>query len=125
MASEFNGRVPRPRAGDGSAVVDPMEMEHVPLQQIVLRDGPFTVEKRDQLMKDFSNSSFSPDLIRAMDQALEGAVSTLPHPVSSMRVQFIAESILRSAKEGESDPRTLQTMALLEMQLRADVPSQS
>jgi hypothetical protein len=100
-------------------------MEHVPLQQIVLGDGPFTVEKRDQLMKDFSNASFSPDLIRAMDQALEGAVSTLPHPVSSMRVQFIAESILRSAKEGESDPRTLQTMALLEMQLRADVPSQS
>jgi hypothetical protein len=76
--------------------------------------------KRKQLMKDFSNASFSPDLIRAMDQALEGAVSTLPHPVSSMRVQFIAESILRSAKEGESDPRTLQTMALLEMQLRSD-----
>ena len=71
-------------------------------------------------MKDFSNASFSPDLIRAMDEALEGAVSTLPHPVSSMRVQFIAESILRSAKEGESDPWTLQTMALLEMQLRND-----
>ena len=25
-------------------------------------------------MKDFSNASFSPDLIEAMDQALEGAV---------------------------------------------------
>ena len=71
-------------------------------------------------MKDFSNASFSPDLIRAMDQALEGAVATLPHPVSSMRVQTIAESILRSAKEGESDPQTLQTMALVEMQLRSD-----
>ena len=71
-------------------------------------------------MKDFSNASFSPDLIRAMDQALQGAVSTLPDPVSSMRVQTIAESILRSAQEGERDPRALQTMALVEMQLRSD-----
>ena len=71
-------------------------------------------------MKDFSNASFSPDLIRAMDEALEGAVATLPHPISSMRVQTIAESILRSAKEGESNPKTLQTMALVEMQLRSD-----
>jgi hypothetical protein len=35
-------------------------------------------------------------------------------------VQNIAESILRSANEGESDPRTLQTMALVEMQLRSE-----
>jgi hypothetical protein len=70
-------------------------------------------------MKDFSNASFSPDLIKAMDEALEGAVATLPHPVSSMRVQSIAESILRSAKEGECNPTTLQTMALIEMQLRS------
>ncbi|MES2197850.1 MAG: hypothetical protein V4517_25800 [Pseudomonadota bacterium] len=70
-------------------------------------------------MKDFSNASFSPDLIKAMDQALEGAVATLPEPVSSMRVQTIAESILRCAKEGERDPRTLQTMALVEMQIRS------
>jgi hypothetical protein len=73
-----------------------------------------------QRMKDFSNASFSPDQIEAMDRALEGAVATLPHPVSSMHVQNIAESILRSAKEGESNPRTLQTMALVEMQLRTD-----
>ncbi len=71
-------------------------------------------------MKDFSNASFSPDLIAAMDQALEGAVATLPEPVSLMRVQNIAESILRCAKEGERDPRTLQTMALVEMQIRSD-----
>jgi hypothetical protein len=70
-------------------------------------------------MKDFSNAWFSPDLIKAMDEALEGAVATLPHPVSSSRVQKIAESILRSAKQGESDPRTLQTMALVEMQIRS------
>ena len=71
-------------------------------------------------MKDFSNASFSPDVIKAMDQALEGAVATLPDPVSSLRVQTIAESILRSAKDGERDPRTLQTMALVEMQIRSD-----
>jgi hypothetical protein len=53
-----------------------------------------------------------------MDQALESAVATLPHPVSSTRVQTIAESILRSAKEGVHDPRTLQTLALVEMQLQ-------
>ena len=71
-------------------------------------------------MKDFSNASFSPDLIEVMDQALKRAVATLPHPVSSMRVQNLAENILRGANQGESDPRTLQAMALMEMQLRAD-----
>ena len=71
-------------------------------------------------MKDFSNASFSPDLIKAMDQALEDAVATLPDPVSSQRVQNIAESILRRAKQGERDPKTLQTMALMEMQLRSE-----
>jgi hypothetical protein len=72
-----------------------------------------------QRMKDFSNASFSPDLIKAMDEALQGAVATLPHPVSSMRVQNIAESILRGAQHGERNPRTLQTMALVEMQIRS------
>lgn len=71
-------------------------------------------------MKDFSNASFTPDLIEAMDQALEGAVATLPEPVSSQRVQTLAESILRCAKDGERDPRTLQTMAMVEMQLRPE-----
>jgi hypothetical protein len=71
-------------------------------------------------MKDFSNASFPPDLIKAMEEALEGALATLPYPVSSMRVQTIAESILRSAKQGERNPRTLQTMALMEMQIRTD-----
>jgi hypothetical protein len=75
--------------------------------------------KRMQRMKDFSNASFSPELIKAMDEALEGAVATLPHPVSSTRVRNIAESILRCAKQGESNPRTLQTMALVEMQIRS------
>ena len=71
-------------------------------------------------MKDFSNAAFSPDQIEVMHQALERAVATLPHPVSSLRVQAIAESILRTANQGERDVRTLQTMALVEMQLRCD-----
>jgi hypothetical protein len=71
-------------------------------------------------VKDFSNASFSPDLIEAMDDALQGAVATLPDPVSSTRVRKIAESILRCAGQGERNPRTLQTMALIEMQLRSD-----
>jgi hypothetical protein len=54
-----------------------------------------------------------------MDEAFQGAVATLPDPVSSSRVQIIAESILRYANDGERDPRTLQTMALLEMQIRS------
>jgi len=68
-------------------------------------------------VKDFSNAAFSPDQIEVMHQALERAVATLPHPVSSLRVQAIAESILRTANQGERDVRTLQTMALVEMQL--------
>jgi hypothetical protein len=70
-------------------------------------------------MKDFPNASFSPDLIKAMDEALQGAIATLPHPLSSMRVQTLAESILRGAEQGESNPQTLQTMALVEMQIRS------
>jgi hypothetical protein len=71
-------------------------------------------------MKDFSNAAFSPDQIAAMHEALERAVATLPHPVSSMRVRTIAESILRTAQQGERDVRTLQAIALVEMQLRCD-----
>ena len=88
--------------------------EHVRVETIELKEFPFS---RSTAMKDFSNASFSPDTIKAMDQALQSAVATLPDPVSSMRVQTIAESILRSAKEGERDPRALETMALVEMQL--------
>jgi hypothetical protein len=52
-----------------------------------------------------------------MKTAMDGAVATLPHPVSSASVQSIAETILRSAQDGESDPKTLERLALLELQL--------
>jgi hypothetical protein len=69
-------------------------------------------------MKDFSNVSFSPEMISIMESAMDAAVATLPEPVSSRHVQSIAESILRTAQNGETDPTVLQRMALLELQLK-------
>jgi hypothetical protein len=68
-------------------------------------------------MKDFSNVSFPPEALDLMKIALDAAVASLPDPVSSAHVQSIAESILRTAREGERDPATLQRMALIELQI--------
>ena len=68
-------------------------------------------------MKDFSNASFPPETITLMRMALDAAVASLPEPVSTSHVQAIAESILRSAKEGERDPSALQRIALMELQI--------
>jgi hypothetical protein len=68
-------------------------------------------------MKDFSNASFPPETLTVMRDALDAAVASLPEPVSSAHVQALAESILRTAKDGETDPATLQRMALIELQI--------
>jgi hypothetical protein len=68
-------------------------------------------------MKDFSNASFPPEIIGIMKEAMDAAVASLPDPVSSAHVQSMAETILRTAKDGERDPATLQRMALLELQI--------
>jgi hypothetical protein len=68
-------------------------------------------------MKDFANAAFSPETIEAMTVALEASVATLPEPVSSHLTHRLAESILRSAQEGERDPSVLQRMALMELQI--------
>jgi hypothetical protein len=68
-------------------------------------------------MKDFSNASFPPETIGLMEDAMDAAVATLPHPVSSKNVNAIAETILRTARDGERDPVTLQRMALMELQI--------
>ena len=68
-------------------------------------------------MKDFPNASFPPETIGIMKTAMDGAVAALPHPVSSASVQSIAETILRTAQTGETDPKTLERMALLELQI--------
>ena len=64
-------------------------------------------------MKDFSNASFPPEI---MTVAMNSALSTLPHPVSSTHIQSVAETILRT--EGrQTDPKVLERMALLELQI--------
>ena len=68
-------------------------------------------------MKDFSNVSFPPETIGIMKIALDAAVATLPEPVSSAHVQSIAETILRTAKDGERDPAALERMALMELRI--------
>jgi hypothetical protein len=68
-------------------------------------------------VKDFANASFSPETIAILQSAMQAAIATLPEPVSSANVQSIAQSILRSAKEGEIDPIALQRLALLELQI--------
>ena len=70
-------------------------------------------------MDDFANASFQPDVVALMDTALANAVGKLPHPVSSAHVQAIAQTILRTAKEGERNIVALETMALLELQIGA------
>jgi hypothetical protein len=67
-------------------------------------------DKIETEMKDFSNASFPPEMIGLMQEALDAAVATLPEPVSSAHVQSIAETILRTANDGETDPNTLQRM---------------
>jgi hypothetical protein len=68
-------------------------------------------------MKNFSNASFPPETIGLMTDALDAAVASLPDPVGSAHVQAIAETILRTAKEGERDPAALKRMALIELQM--------
>jgi hypothetical protein len=68
-------------------------------------------------MKDFSNAIFSPDTVSIMKDAMDAAVATLPEPVNLDHVNSIAEAILRTANDGETDPATLQRMALLELQI--------
>lgn len=68
-------------------------------------------------MKNFSNAAFAPEVIELMTQALESSVATLPDPVSSSHIKTIAESILRTAKDGEREIDALQRIALLELAL--------
>jgi len=68
-------------------------------------------------MKDFPNASFPPETIALMTTAMDGALATLPHPVTSDQVRSVAETILRSAQEGERDPAALGRMALLELSI--------
>jgi hypothetical protein len=68
-------------------------------------------------MKDFPHASFPPETIALMTTAMDAALSRLPHPVNSAHIKSIAETILRSAQEGERDPVALERMAFLELMI--------
>jgi hypothetical protein len=68
-------------------------------------------------MKDFADAAFEPEAIEVMAIALDHAVASLPEPVSSSHVSRLAESILRTAKSGETRVEALERIALLELQI--------
>ena len=68
-------------------------------------------------MKDFPDAAFAQETVEVMAEALDASVAALPDPVTSGQVSLLAESILRTAQEGERDTTTLQRLALLELQL--------
>jgi len=82
-----------------------------------LCDEPARSRRGPNPCKDFSHASFPPDTIGIMTMAMESALLTLNHPLSSARVQAIAKTILRQSKEGERDHRAPALMALLELVL--------
>jgi hypothetical protein len=66
-------------------------------------------------MKDLSNVSVPSETIGIMKDAMEAAIASLPDPVSSTHSQSIAETILRTAKDGrviESRKHAMSAMAL-------------
>jgi len=68
-------------------------------------------------MKNFPHASFPPETIALMTTAMDNALARRPHPVLSVHVKSIAETILRSAQEGERDPLALERMAFLELMI--------
>ncbi len=68
-------------------------------------------------MKDFSDAAFSPEVIEVMTKAFKASVAALPDPVQTAHINLIAESILRTADEGERDADVLQRIALMELQI--------
>ena len=68
-------------------------------------------------MKNFADAAFEPEAIEVMAAALSKAIASLPEPLSSVHVNVLAESILRTAKAGERDSAVLERIALLELQI--------
>lgn len=61
---------------------------------------------------------FKPEVVEAMEQALQRSVDALPEPVSSSVVQELAKAILHHANDGNTSPDDLSRLALLEIRLR-------
>ena len=71
----------------------------------------------EALVKNFADAAFEPEVIDLMTAALDRAVASLPEPVSSLHVNLLAESILRTAQSGERDLAALERIALMELQM--------
>ncbi len=69
-------------------------------------------------MKIFQGTSFNPETIEAMTQALNEAIETLPEQVSSGKVQALAKNIIDLASQGERDPERMKLLALLALQAK-------
>jgi len=80
-------------------------------------DAAGRIGSRVFVMKNFSNAAFSPEVIEIMTGALKVAVASLPEPVHASHVNLLAESILRTAGEGERNIVDMKRIALLELQL--------
>ncbi|WP_348637532.1 hypothetical protein [Bradyrhizobium sp. ISRA443] len=85
--------------------------------ELGLRRGQLHVNATASAMKNFPDAAFSPEVIELMSRALESSVATLPDPVSTSQITLIAESILRTAHDGEREVDALQRIALLELAL--------
>ena len=68
-------------------------------------------------MKNFPDAAFSPEVIDLMTRALDCSVAALPEPVCSAHINVIAESILRTAHDGEREIDALRRIALMELAL--------
>ena len=97
-----------------AAVIGSFKWTQTALGELVAR---LTTQRGSFQMKDFSHASFAPDTIGIMKIALDAAVASLPEPLNSAHLKSMAETILRTAQEGERDPKVLQRMALIELQI--------
>jgi hypothetical protein len=77
----------------------------------------FIIHAHQPVICHYNGELFEWVLENLMKNALDAAVASLPDPVNSAHVQSIAETILRTAREGERDPATLVRIALMELQI--------
>ena len=87
---------------------------------LVLERSPQDPERLDAVFRAVHTLKGGAGIVdfAAMERAVQSAVASLPEPVSSTHVDVIVESILRTAREGERNPVTLERLALLELQIR-------
>jgi len=86
-------------------------------RRVGIATGPLPIYPTAGAMKNFPEAEFSPEVIELMTRALKSSVASLPDPVNTAHINLIAESILRTANEGEREVGALQRIALMELAL--------